>query len=70
MVSTHHIFKIEARVFISFLVEVQQYTIWVYRYIASFVSQYSDMLDDTVQCVLAVFTDEQNFFPKDIASGL
>ena len=36
----------------------------MYQYIASFVSQYSDILDNTVQCVLADFTDEQNLFPK------
>jgi len=32
-----------------YTLEVQQYTIWVYQYIASFVSRHSDILDDTVQ---------------------
>ena len=29
--------------------------IWVYRYIAAFVSRYSDILYDTVKCELADF---------------
>ena len=40
------------------LLEVQQYMIWVYRYIAAFVSRYSDILYDTIKCELA---DEENF---------
>ena len=35
--------------------EVQRYMIWVYRYIAAFVSRYSDILYDTVKCELADF---------------
>ena len=41
------------------VLEVQQYMIWVYRYIAAFVSRYSDILYDTIKCELA---DEENFF--------
>ena len=37
------------------VLEVQRYMIWVYRYIAAFVSQYSDILYDTVKCELADF---------------
>ena len=37
------------------LLEVQRYMIWVYRYIAAFVSRYSDILYDTVKCELADF---------------
>ena len=33
-------------------VEVQRYMIYMYRYIVSLVSRYSDISHDTVQCVL------------------
>jgi len=46
--------------------EVQQYTIWVYQYTASIVSWYSDILDDTVQCVLADFYRWTEPFSKAI----
>ena len=39
----------------AWIVEVQRYMIWVYRYIAAFVSRYSDILYDTVKCELADF---------------
>ena len=43
------------------LLEMQRYTFWVYRYITSFVLQYSDILHDTVWLI---FADRQNLFPK------
>ena len=36
-------------------IEMQQYTIWVYRYIATCVSRYTDILYDTVKCELTDF---------------
>ena len=36
-------------------IEVQRYMIWVYRYIAAFVSRYSDILYDIVKCELDDF---------------
>ena len=36
------------------MLEMQRYTTWVYRYIATCISQYSDILHDTIKCK---FTD-------------
>ena len=37
-----------------YMVEMQRYTIWMYRYIVTSVSRYSDILYDTTKCK---FTD-------------
>ena len=37
------------------IIEVQLYMIWMYQYIAAFVSRYSDILYDTVKCELTEF---------------
>ena len=38
-----------------YVLEMQRYTIWMYRYITTCVSRYSGILYDTIKCELTDF---------------
>ena len=52
--SPNKIFNVYIFIYVC-IIEVQLYMIWMYRHIAAFVSQYSNILYDTVKCELADF---------------